>query len=129
MAAQGMGRFAARQAVRVGIVQPREGFRTGAGVAKVTAMTATLRGAALALLLSLPVAARGKSSTFQVGAVVAPSLRVSAGPGLSPRSLRLSVASNAPSPVVQVGSGALLPLGSSELRLPASGSVVVTLLY
>ncbi|MGE5048265.1 MAG: hypothetical protein ACM3PC_06835 [Deltaproteobacteria bacterium] len=92
-------------------------------------MTTTLRGAALALLLSLPAAAGSKSSTFQVGAVVAPSLRVSAGPGLSPRSLRLSVASNAAPPSVQVGSGALQPLGGSELRLPASGTVVVTLQY
>ncbi|HEY6912122.1 MAG TPA: hypothetical protein VI356_22275, partial [Myxococcales bacterium] len=63
-------------------------------------MAATLRGAALALLLSLPAAAGRKSSVFQVGAVVAPSLRVSAGPGLSPRSLRLSVESNAAAPVV-----------------------------
>jgi hypothetical protein len=92
-------------------------------------MTATLRGAALALLLSFPAAAGSKSSAFQVGAVVAPSLRVSAQPGLSPRSLRLSVASNAAPPAVQVGGGSLQPLGSSDLRLPASGTVVVTLQY
>lgn len=92
-------------------------------------MTCTLRGAALALLLSLPAAAGSKSSVFRVGAVVAPSLRVSAGPGLSPRSLSLSVSSNAATPVVQVGSGALQPLDGSALRLPASGTVVVTLQY
>ncbi|HEY5677620.1 MAG TPA: hypothetical protein VI356_19160 [Myxococcales bacterium] len=92
-------------------------------------MDATLRGTALALLLALPAAAGRRTAAFQVGAVVAPSLRVSAGPGLSPRSLRLSVASNAAPPAVQVGSGALQPLGESELRLPASGTVVVTLQY
>jgi hypothetical protein len=91
--------------------------------------TAAFGGAALALLLSLPAAARGKRAVFQVGAVVAPSLRVSAAPGASPRSLRLSVASNALAPAVQVGSGALQPLGTTDLPLPASGTVVVTLHY
>jgi hypothetical protein len=88
-----------------------------------------LRGAALALLLSLPAAAGRKTSAFQVGAVVAPSLRVSAEPGRSPRQLRLTLASNAAPPLVQVGSGALQPLGATSLTLPASGTVIVTLHY
>jgi hypothetical protein len=86
-------------------------------------------GAALALLIALPAAARQKSSVFRVGAVVAPSAQVSAQPGISPRSLRLRVASNASPPVVQVGKGAFQPLLAEDLRVPASGTVVITLQY
>ena len=86
-----------------------------------------LRGAALALLLSLPAAAGGRSAAFHVGAVVAPSARVHAEPG--PHSLRLSIASSAAAPAVQVGNGALRPLGATNLTLPRSGTVVVTLQY
>jgi hypothetical protein len=89
---------------------------------------AAAAGAALALLIALPAAARQKISVFRVGAVVAPSTQVSAQPGVLPRSLRLRVSTSAPPPVVQVGSGALQPL-ADELRLPASGTVVVTLQY
>jgi hypothetical protein len=86
-----------------------------------------MAGAALALLLALPAAARQRTAVFQVGAVVAPSARVYAAPG--PRSLRLSIASNAPPPAVQVGNGTLQPPGATDLRLPRSGTVVVTLHY
>jgi hypothetical protein len=92
-------------------------------------MTATLGGGALALLLSLPAVAGGRSGVFRVGAVVAPSLRVSAEPGVSRRQLRLRVASNAAAPQVQVGNGALQPLCATDLPLPGSGTVVVTLQY
>ena len=84
-------------------------------------------GAALALLLAFPAAAAQRTAVFHVGAVVAPSARVHAEPG--PRSLRLSIASNAAPPAVQVGDGTLQPPGATDLRLPASGTVVVTLQY
>jgi hypothetical protein len=115
------------------------GWRSGLRIAMVHAMAAGSRrgvlqadmtaGAALALLIALPAAARQKSSVFRVGAVIAPWTQVSAQPGVSPRSLRLTVARNAPRPLVQVGSGALQPLATDELPLPASGTVVVTLQY
>ncbi|HET7788210.1 MAG TPA: hypothetical protein VFP52_09295 [Myxococcales bacterium] len=89
---------------------------------------AAAAGTALALLTALPAAARRATSVFRVGAVVAPSTQVSAQP-VSRRSLRLSIAGNASPPVVQVGSGALRPLAAEDLRLPASGTVVVTLHY
>ena len=82
-------------------------------------------GMALALLLALPAVASQRSAVFHVGAVVAPSARVYAAPG----SLRLIIASNAPPPAVQVGNGTLQPPGATDLRLPASGTVVVTLHY
>lgn len=84
-------------------------------------------GAALALLLALPAAASQRTAVFHVGAVVAPSAHVHAEPG--PRSLRLSIASNAAPPAVQMGNGTLQPPGVNDLRLPESGTVVVTLHY
>jgi hypothetical protein len=109
------------------MVHPMGGGSQG-GIAGAV-LIAARSGAALALLLALPAAARQKSSVFQVGVVVAPSARVSAEPGSSPRSLRLRIASNAALPSVQVGSRAPQPLGAADLQLPASGTVVVTLQY
>lgn len=90
-------------------------------------MTNALRVLGLALALCLPAVAAQKSAAFHVGAVVMTSAKMSAEVGAD--GLRMRLASNAAPPAVQIGEGPLRVLSTPELRLPESGTVVVTLQY
>lgn len=92
-------------------------------------MTDSARALMLALLAALPAAARQKSATFHVGAAVVTSARVSAEVATRAGTLQLRMASNASPPAVQVGDGPLQHGDAADLRLPESGTVVVTVHY
>ncbi len=88
-------------------------------------MGPALRAVVVAFAVALPVMAARRSATFHVGAVVRTSAKVSSH-GAAPY---LRAASNAPPPAIQVGGGPLQMVDVREIRLPESGTVVVTLQY
>ena len=88
-----------------------------------------LRAVALAFAVSVPAAAAQKSATFHVGAVVRPSVKVSAEVAAEPGAPRIRFAGNAAAPFVRVGNGPQWIATGGEVPLPDSGTVVVTLNY